>query len=345
MKKAIKFLASSFGVATLLILIAVMINSTDEQQTPRTQELLQKFPAREGFLLKDFKLPREERTPTMDFTKYSDYLKEQAKYDDLIAKYTKNLALMEKAVSIGHVAVNPDDTFKDGVSFFPRDEHRLFLAYISQKIKQGKTNEALKLLEQSNRFLVSIAESPQTIIAKLIAIAILKNNADFAQDLVATGVIKKAPASLKESFQITQTSDQLWDESSRKEFQLSSTLILSRLDRSTAESLDVFIDGPSIADKTIKPIFLWLYPKLFRPNHTLNMLSKGYADIASPVCQKSSSKECEQLYAEATANTATNFFLNPVGRYIVKILLPRFQGVKMKFEYGTTKLRETVATL
>lgn len=340
MNRSIKVLTSIIAVFFLATITVFMINATDEKQTELTQQMLQKFPAQEGFSLREFKLPKEERVSSVDLRKFSDYTKDPKKYDNLIQKHQKSLSTTEKAFSVGHVAVNPDETFYDGVYFYPTNEHYLFLAFLSQKIKQGKTNEALKMLEQSNRFLVSTAGSPQTIISKLISISMLRTNAEFIKELLDNGAIKKTPSSLKESFTLTQTPEQMWDESTRKELQMISTIVRDPLTNDVIEAFGT----PSFSEKIQKSILDWVYPKLFRRNHTLNMISAGYAALSSPACLQSDLKDCT-YYEDITNFTVSNFYLNPAGRTLTKILLPKFNGVIKKFQISTEKLKETVATL
>lgn len=342
MKRSIKVLTSFIAVFFLAVLTVFMINATDEKQTELTQQMLQKFPAQEGFSLKEFKLPKEERVPSVYLEKYSDYIKDQEKYDALILKYEKSLATNKKAFSIGRAAVNPDETFYDAVFFYPPSDHRLFLAFLSQEIKHGKVTDALKQLEQSNHFLVSLAGTPQTIIAKLISLATLKRNAEFAKDLIATGVVKKIPDSLKESFSLIETPEQMWDESSRKEFQLVSTIILGPIDSDMASAF--MDDTTTLSGRFRKSILDWFYPKLIRRNQTLNMLSSAYAALSSPECLKHDSKECT-YFENTTKFTVSNFFVNPLGRGLLKLFLPKFQGVRYKFQISTTALKDLVATL
>jgi hypothetical protein len=308
--------------------------------------MLQKFPAQDGFALKDFKLPKEERLPSLQFQEYSEYLKSPEKYDELISKYQKNLATIERAFKIGKVAINPDDTFYDGIYLYSPNDHRFFLISLSQKIKKGLVKEALSDLAESNRFLVNLTDSPQTFISELIALNLLRTNADFVKNLKAAGVLKETPATLKDSFYLTATPEKMWEQCSRREFQLVSTVILGPLDAKMFDMASVFTEETDIKRHALGEIAGWFFPKLIRRNQTLNAMSESFAVAGSAVCETPHSKECTETDEKATTFTALNFFINPVGRSLNKLLIPRFGSqVRLKLKTSTEKLNKTIAEI
>lgn len=336
MKTLVKISVSFTAVLLLAIIAVFAINATDEKQTELTQQMLTKFPAQEGFSLKEFKRPQANRVSAIDFSKYEDYTKDPAKYDALLKEHDEVLGTLGRALSVGHVAVNPDESIYDGLFIYQKNEHLLFLVFLSQQIKLGKTTEALTLLEKSNRFLVSMASTPQTYITKLIGLALLNTNAEFTKSLLESKVVKSIPSSLKESFNIVDTPEQMWQKSSQKEFLLASSALNGPLNS------DIFdLQNPN---KALNSVLGWLYPKLLRPNETLNIMSSGYTLGSSPECSKVNSEACTEAYSKLTGFTATNFFINPVGRSLAAIILPKLYNVRYKFDATKNKIKETTAS-
>lgn len=345
MKKNIKFFVSAVAVIFIFTLVVFTINTTDELQTPLTQKMLQKSPPQEGFSLKEFKHPRDRKVPSLDIAKCGDYNKEAAKFDELIQQNKPSIDLMEKAFRIGHVAANPDEVFEDAIYTFPRNDFYLYRAFLCQKIKAGQTPEALFLLEQSNKFLASIAESQQTYINKLLSIYFLKRNADFAKSFKDENIVKTLPPSLIASLRLTQTPEQMWTEAGLKEFQLASAVILGPLDKNYFE-MTVFSSGESsFKERVAEKITGWLAPKLIRRNDTLNMLAESYAVQATGACTSLNEQQCTDIYNNITATTGLNFFINPVGRAITKMLVPRLMNTIHKFTLGTDSLNKAVEEL
>lgn len=346
MKKVFKIFVSIFAVFILAVLTVFGINATDEKQTELTQQMLQKFPAQDGFALKDFKFPKEERLPSLQFQDYSEYLKSPEKFDELISKYQKNLATIERAFKTGKVAINPDDTFYDGVYHYSPNDHKLFLISLSQKIKKGLIKDALNSLAESNRFLVNLTDSPQTFISELIALSLLRANADFVKNLKTEGILKETPATLKDSFYLTATPEKMWELCSRREFQLVSTVVLGPLDSKMFDMTSVFTEETDIKRHALGEIAGWFFPKLIRRNQTLNSMSESFAVAGSAACDTPSSKECRETDERATTFTAFNFFINPAGRTLNKLLIPRFGSqVRLKLKASTEKLNKTIAEI
>lgn len=346
MKKAFKVFASIVAVFILAALTVFAINATDEKQTELTQKMLQKFPAQDGFALKDFKLPKEDRLPSIQFQDYNDYLKTPEKFDELISKYQKHLSTIERAFKTGKVAINPDDTFYDRIYFYSPNDHRFFLISLSQKIKRGLINEALSSLAESNRFLVNLTDSPQTFISELIALNLLRTNADFVKNLKSEGVLKETPPALKDSFYLTATPEKMWDQCSRLEFQMVSTVILGPLDARMFDMTSAFTENTDSKSHVIGEIAGWLYPKLIRRNQTLNSFSESFAAASSPVCDTPMTKECKETDEKATTFTVFNFFVNPVGRSLNKIFIPHYGSqIRLKLKTSTEKLNKTIAEI
>lgn len=338
-----KFLKLIIGVFLFALLLVLGINATDQKQTELTQRMLQKFPAQEGFSLKEFKTPPTGKVFMVDFERYSDYVKSPQKYDEMISKHQNTLDILERAFKVGQVAVDPEGGFLDGVFRYSSNDHQLFLASLSQKIKRGQLKEALDLLEDSNRFLASIVNSPQTLISGLISLAILNRNVEFVKNLKEEGVLTQVPASLKESFRLSVTPEKIWEQNTRREFQYISTVILGPMtdpDLFYTTNIDKSkVESPSIGDTFSN----WFYSRLIRRNQTLNLISQGFADIESPACQTATSEECAQIYDKVTQFTATNFFVNPVGRNLARLLFPKIgTGTRVKISAATERLQKSV---
>jgi hypothetical protein len=344
-KNPIKISISVILVLFFALITILAINATDEQQTELTKQMLQKFPAQKGFEMKGFKLSQKDRAPNSNFEKYSDYIKDPAKYDELIKRYQKSLEVTEKAFRAEHVAEDPNASFYDGINIYHPADHSLFQAFLSQKIKQGNLPEALNLLEQSNKFLASIVESHQIYINKLIALNLLRKNAEFVKNLKDEGVMMKAPDSLKSSFKLTQDPEKIWEEAGKTEFLLSSTVILGPIDETTFNMTDAFDEEENLQSRVLGKVTAWFYPKLLRRNQTLNWMSAGYAALASPVCVNPSSQQCNEVYEKAISSTKFNFFINPVGRFLYKLFLPGVSWNLLKFHSAIKKLKEAVEAI
>ncbi|WP_413289768.1 hypothetical protein [Bdellovibrio sp. HCB337] len=338
MKTINKIFIGAFTFVFVSVITIFAINATDVPQTELTRQMLQKFPAQEGFSMLEFKTVPEEKRPQLDFEKYSDYTKDPAKYDELIKTYYHFIEKSERAFQIGRVAVNPDATIFDGFATYSVNSHKLFLVFLSQKIAQGKMNEAMDLLEKSNHFFASIVQTPQVYIQKMISLRHLRQNAEFALKLKEAGVLKKAPATLKESFKLTQTPQKIWEDAGKMEFLMASSVVLAPDAAGFFEMTNIDGSGENQLRNAAKKTVRWFMSKLYRPNQTLNDLSEGYSIFKSPECAGQTPKKCGEALDRIAPLEGKNLIINPWGKSLVRTFLPRFAGTYTKVEISSQDL-------
>ena len=104
-------------------------------------------------------------------------------------------------------------------------------------------------------------------------------------------------------------------------------------------------EAPSFLHKVGVEIAGWFYPKLIRRNQTLNEMSAGYEKLASPECSQPKSEKCSAHYENVTGFTAATIFINPVGRSMLGLFLPKVYGTRVKQKLSVDKLNEMVAAL
>lgn len=345
MKQTLKIVAAVFGALILMFVLVLAVNSTDEAQTDLTKQMLQKPPRQEGFDLNEFAAPKDQRIPNFDFEKYSDYTANPVKFDDLIQKYQKEIDLSNKAFNQGHILVNPDASIRDGFHVFHSNTHRLYLAYLSRKIKTGHMNEALDMLEKSNKFFVNILETPQTYISKMLALTFLKRNADYTKDLKTEGLLKKTPEALKASFKIERTPVQISKLAAETEFRLSSEMILDPSLVKTFMLSSIFDETPTTPETLLDKAAVWSYRHFMRPNETLNLMSQNRSDITSEKCLNPHSEACEELNEKVLQLSLKDYFVNPVGHALIRFTTPKYFNVISKLQMSTDKLNQTVSEI
>jgi hypothetical protein len=343
-KKPIKVLLSLFALFIFGIALTFAVNATDQELTESTKKVLQPLPPQAGYDLKNFKLPKEDEAPRIDIEKYSEYKKDTAKYNELLDKYPKVLAPSLAAAEAGQIQLPPSGKIGDYSGIQQMNSHRLFMIHLSRQISQGQVAGALKLLEGSNRFLISVLESSPTMISRMISLALLNKHVAYLQELKEAGLVKTVPESLKASFHLHKTPQEIFISMLQSELRVSAPLIQTRETYLMTKS--VFGENLSTSEAFSVNLMAWVTEKLKRPNQTVNWLNEIYETYAKENClQGDANDPCTQKYDSIANSTPLNFFINPTGRGLVRLVGMRSSGIYKKLETGYRKLETEASTL
>jgi len=344
MKKFSKIFLGVFLLLTVFIFSFFAINATDESLSVKSQALISNYPTQSGYSLSKLKVSKFNSVPGIDFNGYQDYKKNQAELDKIIAEHSKPIEVFLEAFNEGHVEVLNGEPWNGSSGIFPSNNYRLFLAMLSQKVQQGKMDEALKLVEKANLFTINILETPQSTINKMIALLALNRNVDFVESLKTEGFLKKTPESLKNSFQLSQTVKEIYQTSLKYEF----ASVVNAIKIYQIEGLTIGITDAS--QSPLDPVFKFVGRNALRRNQTMNWLADIYEDLMEPACtvpeKPQSIEECSHTYKRVIQDARLSYYLiNPVGRGLIRMFIPKTSQQYQKMETGFTKLNAKIAAL
>jgi len=209
---------------------------------------------------------------------------------------------------------------------FVRMAHQLMLAKTALLVKEGKVAAALSQLQRDAVFNRRMAEEGSTLISKLIALSLLSSDARALSEIIAANKlsavdIARANAILKPLSAAERNFN--------KAFRNEAAVMRNAVSDGIKEGKFFTIYGASSRWDRVK----WqLVRPFYKPNATINVLSKNYAHIveldalsAKDLAERTGSgKEAE--FIRAAQALRWDMVYNPVGKFIVAIAIPDFTG-------------------
>ena len=313
MKSTFKVLIGTGAFIILAVAAIFAINFTDQALTEKTQQALQKYPEVPGYSLKQFRSQEFKNMPSPEIEDLKDYKDKKETVDAALSKYEPQLKALLEAFNQGKVEVVAGQDFEN-IGFYPYTLHKYFILLMSQKALSGQLPSVLETVEKSNNFLKSIIQTPQVLIGKKAALAALKLNSKLISELKEQGLVKSIPASLKQSFVIDQSADEILKSALSFEFLITAKLISNE-------------------------------KSFIRPNQTLNWYSE-IVDQSMGCREGQELEQCSDVYQNEISQAGLKFYLvNPTGRGIIKLLAPRLAGVSSEIKKKKVELAEQISSL
>jgi len=328
-KKPIKVLLGLFTLLCLMIMLIFAINWVDEPLSEEARSLSAKFPAQAGVPLKSVRMSSKDLPTRYESATFQEYVKNQTVLDSALEQYRPHVEKLLKAFEVGKIELNPDFGFSENLGIYNSRAHQLFYVLVSQNIKDGKVKEAYALLEQSNRFLVNIVETPQTYLNVMIALATLKENALYLKSLNALK-LRPLPSTLIASFHISKSAAEIYETCSRFEFRMFVVLL--------EEMPGLPFNSTNTNQLIVGMVSEWPWlqvalSKLRRRNQTLNWMAQIRSEMLLPECHGKETRECSKTYREQVDNVKwAGLLINPTGRELIKIFDPMKAPIREKME-------------
>jgi hypothetical protein len=341
--KHVEKIALGFFVGAIVLFVGTVIfNATDVALSPEALQAMAPVEKQAGYPLSKLQFPKESRPEKLQkVSTFQEYLERRTDLDAALERNKFALEPLFEAMKEGKIAVENDVDFRNFAILFPFEAQGYFLVFLSQKFHAGYIKEGLELLESSNHFLASFLESPQLLINTQVALSAFRSNAIFAKSLEASGIVTAWPLSVKKSFALSRSAEQIFDQATQRELQLTLSVINSDKNN-LAGALELSgseVFGYKLSEFAVK--------SLFRPHQTSNVYAKAFQEMKSSECLNATKLEdCSPTLRDETHfNSLSSYLVNPVGRAIVQLALPRLPGQKKKIVQILTETSETVASL
>ena len=326
MHALVKFLIGIFGIVAVFFALIFVLNSADVVASEGSKAFAQSVRPTPGLVLSSFPAPVSNIHEIPNSPKFSDYLKAKSAMDALLTAEAEVVDRIVKAYKERDVEIVTKYEVPVKVSSRFSVAHKLFLMHVSQLFAEGKTQQALDHLIDSNLLLRNLIETPQLYLPKLIALSLFQTNALFVQDLQHSKKMNSVSAALKVSLRIGTSTQQIIETSMMAEFMAAKAYVEhSKLENGSMMGLVQF---------------------LLRPQETVNWLAQIYSDLADPKCNLSDLSECSETYkTEIVSPNVVQILTNPTGRRLIRVLMPNSFAARSKLQENVDAINGIAATL
>jgi hypothetical protein len=348
MKRIVRVVLGIFSVVLLALAMVFLVNAFDETLTAQAKVAMEPLPLKPGYSLVQLRdaskgdaqnKSQGKEAPPVVVRTFQDYKKDPQKVDEALKGSVSSLKALLDAYDVGTPEEKSYDDFRSNIAFYPFNIQAVFLASVSQQLAAGQTEQAFAVLEKSNAFLKNLIQSPQSLLNAMIGLASLRKNGEFFASLQAEPFAAKIPESLRASFVVQATAEEIFANALKKEIKITSQVVMKvTINDFELSNINENQKAKSFSFKTL------VYPALFRKNQTLNWIAEVHEEIRGEGCKGKNDILCSATYQrEVEGAGLKGHLINPVGRGLLKLIFPRLLESRMKIEGHLDKLRQVSA--